>query len=105
MRKVKVAFFAEILFEDKDGASRTMFQLIRRISSDRFEFMFIYGDGPDQLLDFPSLKIPTLTIPSNKNYTLCLPNLVQQKLLKRLNQFDPDIIHIATPSLLGHFAA
>ncbi|MFC6098736.1 glycosyltransferase family 4 protein [Olivibacter domesticus] len=105
MRKVKVAFFAEILFEDKDGASRTMFQLIKRISSDRFEFMFIYGEGPDQLLNFRSLKIPTLTIPSNKNYTLCLPSLVQQKLIRQLTQFNPDIIHIATPSLLGHFAA
>lgn len=104
MRKVRVAFFAEILFEDKDGASRTMFQLIRRIPTDQFEFMFIYGDGPDQLLNFPSLKIPTLTIPSNKNYTLCLPNLARQKTIRELNNFNPDIIHIATPSLLGHFA-
>ncbi|MGK9124815.1 glycosyltransferase family 1 protein [Olivibacter sp. SA151] len=104
MRKIKVAFFAEILHEDKDGASRTMFQLIKRIPFDRFEFMFIYGDGPDQLLDFPSLKVPTITIPSNKNYTLSIPSLIKRRLIRKLDTFGPDIVHIATPSLLGHFA-
>lgn len=104
MQKIKVAFFAEILYEDKDGASRTMFQLIKRIPSDRFDFMFIYGDGPDKLFNFPSLKVPTLKIPSNKNYTLSVPALIKKGLIRRLDDFGPDIVHIATPSFLGHFA-
>ncbi len=39
MRKVKVAFFADMLIEDLDGASRTMFQLINRIHGNQFEFL------------------------------------------------------------------
>lgn len=104
MQKVKVAFFAEILFEEKDGASRTMFQLIKRIPDDRFEFLFIYGEGPQQLENYSSVKIPTLTIPGNKQYTLSIPTFAQQYLKRTLTRFRPDIIHIATPSLLGHFA-
>jgi len=104
MPKVKVAFFAEILLEDKDGASRTMFQLIKRIPINEFDFLFICGDGPARLMGFPCIKTPTLTIPSNKNYTLSIPALAKQKLIKELHLFKPDIIHIATPSLLGHFA-
>jgi len=105
MRKVRVAFFAEILYEDKDGASRTMYQLIRRIPSERFEFLFIYGAGPSQIAQFESVKVPTLTIPSNKHYTLSLPSLSKRRLIHKLRCFAPEIIHIATPSLLGHFAA
>ncbi len=48
MKKIKAAFFAEILIEDCDGAARTMFQLIKRINAEEFEFLFICGAGPDQ---------------------------------------------------------
>lgn len=105
MQKVKVAFFAEILYEDRDGASRTMFQLIKRIPSDRFDFMFIYGEGPNQLLHFESVKVPAFQIPSNRNYCLSIPALIRKRLIRKLDDFNPDIVHIATPSLLGHFAA
>ncbi|MEI2273857.1 hypothetical protein OHD16_17045 [Sphingobacterium sp. ML3W] len=50
----KVAFFTEILVEDFDGASRTMFQLINRIDQQNFKYFFIYGGGPTQFRDFHS---------------------------------------------------
>lgn len=104
MRKVKVAFFAEILIVDFDGASRTMFQLIDRIPQDRFEFLFICGDGSKQVGGFECLKTPSLHIPINKSYSIALPMLSKKRLHDRLGEFAPDVIHIATPSLLGHFA-
>lgn len=104
MSKVRVAFFAEMLSEDKDGASRTMFQLIKRIPYDRFDFLFLCGKGPDQPLGWPCMHIPTLTIPYNNSYAMAIPALARKRLLAMLDRFQPDIIHIATPSLLGHFA-
>ncbi|RZK82399.1 MAG: glycosyltransferase family 1 protein, partial [Pedobacter sp.] len=38
------------------------------------------------------------------NYTMALPGLAKKKLKKKLNEFDADVIHIATPSLLGAYA-
>ncbi len=104
MKKVKVAFFAEILIEDFDGASRTMFQIIKRIDPEQFEFLFICGNGPDTILGFDCIQIPTLTLPFNKNYSMALPALAEAAIKQKLTDFDPDIIHIATPSLLGWFA-
>lgn len=104
MPKVRVAFFAEILSEDKDGASRTMFQLIKRIPRDRFDFLFLCGKGPDQLMDWPCIHMPTLTIPYNSTYAMAIPALAKKRVIAALDLFQPDIIHIATPSLLGHFA-
>lgn len=104
MDKIKVAFFAEILIEDFDGASRTMFQLINRIDKSKYEFLFICGVGPDKIQDFECVKIPVINLPINAGYTMALPTMVKKELKKRLKTFKPDVIHIATPSLLGSFS-
>jgi glycosyltransferase involved in cell wall biosynthesis len=104
MKRIKVAFFAEILTEDFDGASRTMFQLIKRIDSKRFDFLFICGVGPDRIMGCDCIKVPVISLPLNTNYTMALPALAKKKLKKKLLEFGPEVIHIATPSLLGAFA-
>ncbi len=104
MERTRVAFFAEILIEDFDGASRTMFQLINRIDKERFEFLFICGVGPDQLNGYECVKIPVINLPINAGYTMALPTLMKKEIKKKLKGFKPEVIHIATPSLLGGFA-
>ena len=105
MKRIKVAFFAEILQEELDGATRTMFQLINRIDKHRFEFLFICGLGPNQLHGFECFKIPTITLPVNSGYSMALPGLAHKKLKHKLETFSAHVVHIATPSLLGSFAA
>lgn len=104
MQKIKIAFFAEILIEDFDGASRTMFQLLKRIPHDRFEFLFICGVGPEQLFGFECLRLPTVPLPMNKGYRMAMPLFSKNKIRERVNAFAPDVVHIATPSMLGEVA-
>ncbi len=104
MPKIKVAFFAEILIEDFDGASRTMFQLIRRIPTDQFEFLFIAGMGPKDIFGFECVLLPNVTIPINRTYKMAVPQLAKRRLRTKLAAFKPDIVHIATPSMLGEYA-
>jgi len=104
LKKVKIAFFAEILIEDFDGASRTMFQLIRRIPKDTFEFLFFCGVGPDSIEGFECVKIPAFTIPVNKTYKMAVPWFSGGRMRKKLSRFQADVVHIATPSMLGEFA-
>jgi glycosyltransferase involved in cell wall biosynthesis len=104
MKSVRVVFFADILTEGFDGAVRTMYQIINRIDNTAFEYLFVYGVGPDQILGFESLKIPAVALPVNTTYSMALPVLAQTKLKRTLQAFSPDVVHIATPSLLGNFA-
>lgn len=104
MNRVKVIFFADILINNFDGASRTMFQIINRIPSDRFEFLFICGMGPDRISGFRCIHVPTLGVPGNKNYRFATPMFQKVELDKEIDSFYPDIIHISTPSLLGNYA-
>lgn len=101
---IKIAFFAEILIEEYDGAARTMFQIINRIDSERFSFLFVYGKGPEQIHEHASIRMPTLNTGINSDYSFSLPTLVGAQVKSRLDDFKPDVVHIATPSLLGFFA-
>ena len=47
---VKVAFFADILTKDFDGAIKTMYQLIERIPSRGFEYTLLYGHAAKTLI-------------------------------------------------------
>ena len=104
MKKIKVAFFAEILIEDFDGAARTMFQIIKRINPDNFEFLFFCGTGPEKLYGFNCIRVPTIAVPLNNTYKMALPVLAGKRIRSTLEQFAPDVIHIASPSILGNFA-
>jgi len=103
-RKIKVAFFADILVKDFDGASRTMFQIIERIPKDQFEFLFFCGMPPGTDIGHEVMKIPTIPIPFNSTYRLAIPMFSWFSMRKKLKAFKPDVIHIASPSPLGDFA-
>jgi len=103
-RKIKVAFFADILVKDFDGASRTMFHIIERIPKDEFEFVFFCGMPPKQDIGHEVFKVPSIPIPFNSTYKLAIPMFSWFSMRKRLKQFRPDVIHIASPSPLGDFA-
>lgn len=104
MKKIKVVFFAEILIPDFDGASRTMFQLLDRIDASRFDFLFVCGSGPDRINQFECIKTRSFSIPLNPKYKLAIPSLTADEIKIQLEHFNPDVVHIATPSILGHFA-
>ena len=103
-RKTRVAFFADILVKNFDGASRTMFQIIERIPNDDFEFLFFCGLPPEHEIGHEVFKVPTIPIPFNSTYRLAIPMFSWFSMRKRLKAFQPDVIHIASPSPLGDFA-
>lgn len=102
-KRIKVAFFAEILIKDFDGASRTMFQLIDRIPNDDFEYLFFCGTEPKEEFPYKIIKTPTISTVFNASYSASFPYTMKSELIKQLDEFNPDVIHIATPSFLGFF--
>lgn len=104
MKKIRVAFFAEILIQDFDGASRTMFQILNRIPREEFEFKFFCGVPPDKDLGFEVIELPTFRIPFNNTYRAVFPHFSKKRMRRELAAFQPDIIHFASPSPLGKFA-
>lgn len=100
---VKVAFFADILIKDFDGAIKTMYQLIERIPAGGFEYAFFTGTAPKHRFKHQVIKTPAVYIPFNISYKMSFPRLSKTKLLSSLAKLNPDVVHITTPSVLGFF--
>lgn len=103
MSKIKIAFFTDCLIKNYDGALRTMYQIIDRIDTSRYEFLFITGDKPQCPFKHRVIEVPSLKLPFNNNYKVSMSFLANKRLEKILSEFKPDLIHLATPSPLGHF--
>lgn len=73
--KIKVAFFADVLIRDFDGAIKTVYQLIDRLPTDRFEYLFFTGMPPKHDFPYKVVKVPSLIIPFNTTYKISLPRL------------------------------
>jgi glycosyltransferase involved in cell wall biosynthesis len=101
MDKIRVAFFAEILLDDFDGASRTIFHIINRIPRESYDYHFFCGVPSDKPFPFPVHLAPTITIPFNHSYKMALPLWKKRSLIAALDQMKPQVIHISTPSPLG----
>ena len=104
MQKTRVAFFADNLIENYDGAIRTMYQIIDRIPTGRFNYQFYTGEKPKHKFAHQLVQVPSIRLPINHNYKMAASFLATRSLEKSLDSFVPDVIHIATPSPLGHFA-
>ena len=104
MSKIRIAFFAEVLIRDFDGATRTIFEIIDRIDPSKFEFLFFCGVPPKQNIGWEVFHVPALTIPFNKDYKMASMFRMGPRIVNRLRRFKPHLIHVATPSPLGYFA-
>lgn len=105
-RKIKVAYFAEVLEENIDGVSHTIHNIIRNIPFHEFEFIFITPRPPanKEVIPFEIIQCPSISFPLYKDYPFSLPFL-DRKIKRSLKEFNPHIIHFSTPSLLGLYAA
>ena len=104
MRKIKVAFFADMLVENFDGAARTIYQIIQRIDRSRFEFFFITGSAPGPDFQYKYYLVPSIEIPKNEDYKMAIPALAFFEMNNAMLIFKPDVIHISSPSFLGRYA-
>ena len=103
VKKTKIVLFTDVLEENFDGVSVTLHKILRKAPKDRFEFLIITPHPPKNLdaIPHPIFLTKSLRLPFQKGYKLGLPS---KSIRKKLDQFNPDLIHFTSPSLLGKYA-
>ncbi len=103
--KIRIAFFADILEENFDGVTQTIYQVVSRIPKDEFDFIFVtpHPPKPESNFPYPIIKCPSVGIPTYSEYRIALPFL-KRSIQIQLDEFSPDIVHFTTPSFLGNYA-
>ncbi len=83
-----------------DGISLTLNRLVGHLESQGFEVLvFAPGDGKPAMEHNGTVEVPSFPIPFRKDYFVSKGLIGDAR--KRLDAFEPDLIHIATPDYLG----
>lgn len=104
MKKIRIAIFTGNYNHIKDGVSLTLNRLTAFLLEKGHEVL-VFGptinppalDHAGELVPVPSTKIP-----GRPEYRVSLSLPAEQR--RRLEKFKPDIVHIATPDILGYRA-
>ncbi|TVQ10278.1 MAG: glycosyltransferase family 1 protein [Balneolaceae bacterium] len=104
MKNLRVAIFTGNYAHIRDGVSLTLNRLVSHLESQNIPVLIF---GPS--CEYPALRpkgeflqIPSVALPGRAEYrvSLYMPATYED----RLSEFNPSVIHIATPDLLGMWA-
>ncbi|MBN1929225.1 MAG: glycosyltransferase family 1 protein [Chlorobiaceae bacterium] len=96
---MKVALYAGTYVKDKDGAVRSIYQLVASMVRSGHTVVVWTPDftpGEDGMV--PVNKVPAVPIPLYPDYKLGFFNASVER---QLDEFAPDVIHISTPDIVG----
>lgn len=99
--KIRVALFTGAYNHIADGVSLTLNRLVEYLEGTGFEVLVFAPSTDEPALDHAGtlFEVTSISAPGRPDYRIALSPISRYK--KRLANFDPDIIHIATPDLLG----
>ena len=103
MRPLRIALFTGNYNHIEDGVSRTLGRLVGYLEG-QGHAVLVVGPTIDEPLDQPGAfeAAPSVPIPGRAEYrfTVGFPTRLRQ----RVEAFAPDLVHLATPDVLGHRA-
>ncbi|NTU68735.1 MAG: glycosyltransferase family 1 protein [Chlorobiaceae bacterium] len=97
---MKIAIYSGSYVKDKDGAVRSIYQLVSSMKKAGHEVAVWSPDTP--LPDGGSQdvhRVPSIPVPVYPDYRL---GFCSGRTERELDGFSPDIIHISTPDIVGH---
>jgi phosphatidylinositol alpha 1,6-mannosyltransferase len=99
--KMKVAIYAGMFKENSDGAVKTLYELVNSLLQAGIEVgVWGFSITPQERKGLTLTKIISIPLPLYPNYRVTIPN---PKVKRQLKKFDPDVIHITVPDLVGFF--
>jgi len=104
-KKIRVALFTDVLKENLDGVTYTLYNILYRVPKDKFEFLCITPYPPTDLskFPFPVIVCRYIKMPLYGAYPLAFPYF-DKNLESALEKFKPDLVHFTTPAFLGRYA-
>jgi glycosyltransferase involved in cell wall biosynthesis len=96
---MKIAIYAGTYVKDKDGAVRSIYQLVDSLKKSGHDVAVWSPDISPQ--EDPSVelhKVPSVPVPLYPDYRL---GFYLNRIGQELDRFAPDIIHISTPDIVG----
>ncbi len=95
----RVAIYAGMFVQDFDGATKTLFELIRSLRQQGAEIaVWSFSSRPTRLPGIPVFKVLAIPLPFYPDYKFSLPG---PGLFRQIRDFRPDLIHLTVPDAVG----
>lgn len=104
MTQIKVALFTGNYNHIRDGVSLTLNRLVKFLENNGVNVL-VFGptiDKPQVDHEGTLIAVPSVKAPGRPEYRLTTG--FPKKQVRELENFDPDLVHIATPDILGYKA-
>jgi len=103
LHKLRIAVVAESFLPQINGVTNSVLRILDFFKSNGHEAIVLAPEaagGPIEYAGFEIVRVPALNVKG------LIPIALPQQLAKAtLLNFNPDIIHLASPALLGHYVA
>ena len=103
LRKLRIAVVAESFLPQINGVTNSVLRILDFFQKNGHEALIIAPEsngGPTEYAGFEILRVPALNVKG-----LIPIGLPQQFAKARVLDFNPDIIHLASPAILGNYMA
>ena len=98
---MRILISAESFFPRSNGVTNSVIRSARFLKNNEHEVLILaQGDGPRFVDGHEVLRVPALSL--HKYATVDFPVVSQKRLTSIIEEFDPDVIHLASPFFLGH---
>lgn len=101
---MRIAYFTESSLPHVDGVSLTLARLFETLEKQGIEFRVFspFRPGPSVSWSARVYKLASIAFPLYRAYRVSLPGLGTAR--RELTSFRPDLIHVASPTLMGRWA-
>jgi phosphatidylinositol alpha 1,6-mannosyltransferase len=96
---MRVALVSESFLPQVNGVTNTVRHVVDRLLATGHEPLVVApGPGPDRYRAAPVVRVRSLALPGYRSFPLGLPDAVVERTLE---EFAPDVVHLASPIALG----
>ncbi|GLW09206.1 GDP-mannose-dependent alpha-mannosyltransferase [Microtetraspora sp. NBRC 13810] len=96
---MRVAVVAESFLPRVNGVTNSVCRILDHLAGRGHEAIVMSpGPGPDSYAGFPVHLVPGFTLPFYRSFRMGLPT---RRVMSVLRDFGPDVVHLASPAVLG----
>jgi phosphatidylinositol alpha 1,6-mannosyltransferase len=96
---VRVAIVTESFLPQVNGVTNSVLRVLEHLRGHGHQALVIApGAGDDRYLDTPVVRVPAVDLPRLSSLPVGVPT---RKVLTALAEFRPDVVHLASPFVLG----
>ena len=103
LRVVKIGIVTESFLPQINGVTNSVLRILEHFRDRGHDAMVVApGDGPAEYAGASVVRVPAVPLPVYRSFPIALPT---RQVEHALREYRPDIVHLASPTVLGGMGA